>query len=334
MRKIRFKRIRETEKLIQTYASVPIAKGVYLSRWLINDNRKEIRVIPPFIYYMEKGSRKAKHETLLYFDKKDLKNRWLKKIRNAYKEWRDEENSIGALNNKVKLLQGLFIGRKDVFAKYWESSKGRKGYQPACKNEWKKGICYKPCSRCENREYPPLTTDIYEAHLKGRNLQGKLFVVGIYPLLEDNTSYFIAVDFDGENALQQAKEFVEACSWHGVPAYIERSRSGIGCHVWIFFTDKIPAWKSRSVILKILKGQNLENGRAEGFDRLFPNQDRLTGRGLGNLIALPLQGQSVQKGYTVFLDPRNQFKPYRDQWEFLKGIERIGEEEFDELIEM
>lgn len=334
MRKIKFKKIKETDEKIFTNASVPVAKGVYLSGWLIIDSRKDTKVIPPFISYRHKNSGKTKYKALVYFAQKDLKTHWLNRIKGAYQRWKDEKNSLRLLNYRVKLFKERFRGREDVFAKYWESRDGRRGYQPACKNEWKEGICHKPCFNCINREYLPLTEDVYGTHLKGQDSKGKLFVVGVYPLLEDNTSYFIAADFDGQGAMHQAKEFMETCSSYKIPTYLERSRSGIGYHVWIFFEDKIPAWKTRAVILEILKNPKLQSGNSEGFDRLFPNQDRLTGRGLGNLIALPLQGQSVQKGFTLFLNPEIQFEPYKDQWEFLRTIKRIGEQKFDNLIKL
>jgi hypothetical protein len=125
---------------------------------------------------------------------------------------------------------------------------------------------------------------------------------------------------------------MEACRFYGIDPYIERSRSGKGFHVWIFFEDRIPAWKSRSVFLRILEDTKEENGDLKTFDRFVPNQDKLSGKGLGNLIALPLQGQSIKKDCTVFLDPQKQYKAYEDQWEFLNSIKKSSQSLIDEFI--
>ncbi len=332
-RKIKFKKIKEIDTSVWTKASVPIAKGVYLSEWLIIDSKEKIEVITPYISERDMISGKTSCKSLLEFSEQELKERWLNRIKEVYRTWKNTGSSSEIVKSQVTLFKEYFKGREVLFAKYWKSRDGRKGYRPACRNEWKKGICSRTCRNCTSMEYLPVTDGIYHAHLTGNDAIGKLFVVGIYPLQEDGTSYFIAADFDGAGSLNQARDFMKACSSNGIPAYLERSMSGAGCHVWIFFKKKIPAWKSRKVVLEIVRRAALGGETAAGFDRLFPNQDRLTGKGLGNLIALPLQGRAVKKGCTIFLDPANRCKPYPDQWNFLRSIIKIDEKKLDELID-
>jgi len=252
---------------------------------------------------------------------------------------------------KLKCFISLFQGRTDVFAKRWEKKDGSKsGYSPACHNEWASGICKKgtgqKCDKCDKREYITLSEEYIEQHLRGQ------ITIGLYPLLKDNTSYFLAVDFDGADWTEQAKRFVEVCAQHGLPAYVERSRSGNGAHVWFFFSDAYPAYKSRKIAFALLGEAGIvdEFTKVDSFDRLFPNQDYHTGKGFGNLIALPLQYGPRQKGNSVFVDfdtpsvgfdtqatqPKdvaNDFKPYPDQWEILTTVQRITPEVLDALFD-
>lgn len=330
-RKIKFKEIKETNDSVLTKASVPIAEGVYLSEWLIIDSERGIKIITPYKSYRDTYSKETKYKTLIHFSGQELKDRWNNRIKEAYRTWRNEKDT--SEDYQVELIRKCFKGRGDLFAKYWKNSDGKKGYQPACKNEWKQGICSKRCYNCANGEYLPLNDNVYLSHLKGKDVTGKMFAVGIYPLLKDSTSNFIAVDFDGEGSLNQVRHFIDISKSHGIPAYLERSMSGAGYHVWIFFKERVPAWKSRKVVLGILQQAAPGSETVAGFDRLFPNQDRLTGKGLGNLIALPLQGEAVKKGSTLFLDPTNQYQPYPNQWNFLRTIKKIDEKKFDELID-
>jgi hypothetical protein len=182
---------------------------------------------------------------------------------------------------KIQLFRNLFRGREDVYARRFESAKtGKVGYQPVCANEWLRGVCEKPrikCGDCKAREFLPYTNQVIERHLLGEDASGRSFVVGVYPMLADETCRFLAVDFDKENWTQDALAFLETCNISGVPASLERSRSGNGGHVWIFFADRIPARTARNLGAALMTktlDRRPEIG-LDSFDRLFPNQDTM-----------------------------------------------------------
>ncbi len=230
-------------------------------------------------------------------------------------------------DQQLELFMSLFRGRMDVYARHWEKD-GRSGYSPAYKFNWDEFKAHKrrggSMKDFENKELIPLTNEVVKKHLIGQH------VVGIYPILPDNASYFIAADFDGENWLKDSGSFLQACEEVGLSAYLERSRSGNGGHVWIFFAESYPCYKSRQIALELIrKVFNVSEFEKEvSFDRLFPNQDTLTGAGFGNLIALPLQGMSVVTGNAMFIDPLTS-KPFSDQWQFLNSVKRHTIAELD-----
>lgn len=211
----------------------------------------------------------------------------------------------------------LFKGRRDVFARRWEKwNGGVSGYSPVYTDQ-------------DKESYVPLTTFWIEKHLIGTA------ILGTYPLLQDNTSNFIVADFDGDNWQNAIEKFLDVCKKHELPVVIERSRSGNGAHVWCFFSTAYPAYKSRRIFLSLLREADCIDPleKNEGFDRLFPNQDYLSGKGLGNLIALPLQGESRKRGNTVFLDPENGFEVIADQWEYLHALPRAIPEQLNRLVD-
>jgi superfamily II DNA or RNA helicase len=245
-------------------------------------------------------------------------------------------NSHSSEAAKIRLFRELFSGRDDVFPLRFESPKsGRSGYQPACANEWRPGVCRKPkikCAKCESREFIPVSDEIVRQHLSGIDQQGKPFVMGIYPLRMDETCSFLAVDFDKADWQSDALAFLESCDESGVPAYLERSRSGNGGHIWIFFDKPVPARLARklgSFILTTAMNSRPELG-FDSYDRFFPNQDRMPSGGFGNLIALPLQKAARANGNSEFID-RN-FVPLSDQWSFLSAICKIRTERIVELV--
>jgi hypothetical protein len=137
--------------------------------------------------------------------------------------------------------------------------------------------------------------------------------MGIYPMLQDETCFLLAVDFDKEGWQEDAKAFWETCRHLDIPAAVERSRSGNGAHIWIFFEQAIPTSLARKLGSHILT-ETMERRPDIGlnsYDRFFPNQDTLPKGGFGNLIALPLQRQPRASGNSVFLDEN--FVPYSDQ---------------------
>ncbi len=233
--------------------------------------------------------------------------------------------------DKVGLFRSLFAGRPDVFPVRWENRKTMKsGYAPACSNEWVKGICGKPqvkCGECPHQAFIPVTDDVIEKHLRGvdcTRASGGDFVAGVYPLLPDGTCRFLAADFDEEGWAADALAMVETCRAKGVPAALERSRSGNGAHVWVFFSEPVPARIARQLGAAMLT-ETMERRPEIGFasyDRFFPSQDTIPVGGFGNLIALPLQRRARDLGNSVFVD--EDLRPYEDQWAFLASMPRLS----------
>ena len=239
-------------------------------------------------------------------------------------------NSESPLSEKVKLFRSLFRGREDVFARLWWSRKSQRvGYSPVCRHEWNPAYCGKPrvkCSACPNQEYIPVTDEIIQDHLEGRH------TIGIYPLLPDETCHFLAADFDKQSWMEDAAAFLETCHQMDIPAVIERSRSGNGSHVWIFFSEAVPASTARKLGCYLLTETMTRRHQLgmDSYDRLFPNQDTLPKGGFGNLIALPLQKVPVEKDNALFLN--ESLRPYEDQWAILSSITRMGLPRLNDVV--
>ena len=231
----------------------------------------------------------------------------------------------------IQLFKSLFKGREDVFAVRWESGK-KSGYMPAYSYDPYLYRAHKmrggSFQNYQDKTYLPLSDKEIEKHLNGDQL------IGIYPLLKDNTSWFIAADFDDKNWQKECIDFLRVCSENDIPAYLERSRSGEGGHIWIFFEKPYPAIRSRRILLSLLEKSGTFSifDKSSSFDRLFPNQDFLSGKGLGNLIALPLYKKSYDQGNSCFIDIEN-FQPIPDQLEFLKAVQKISIEKLDTLFQ-
>jgi superfamily II DNA or RNA helicase len=244
-------------------------------------------------------------------------------------------------SDKVALFRSLFKGREDVFPRRWENSKtGKSGYAPACHNEWIRGVCEKPrikCSNCPNRAFVPVSEDVVRSHLQGRDVanSGKTesFVAGIYPLMADETCWFLAADFDKQSWQRDALAFLATCHEKGVPAALERSRSGNGAHVWIFFSEPVPASEARKLGTHLVTDtmERCPDLGFESYDRFFPSQDTMPAGGFGNLIALPLQNGPRQNNNSVFVD--DELRPYDDQWAYLSSLRRMGHTQVARLVE-
>ena len=237
---------------------------------------------------------------------------------------------------KIALFRSLFRGREDVYPRRFESRRtGKSGYAPACANEWVRGLCDRKavkCVDCSNRRFLPVTDDVIRQHLLGQDSGGREFVVGLYPMLLDETCFMLAADFDEENWMEDATAVRETCRLLDMPCALERSRSGNGAHLWLFFEEAIPAVLARKLGAYILT-ETMERRPEIGlksYDRFFPSQDTLPKGQLGNLIALPLQKQSRDYGNSVFLD--DSMGPFADQWAFLATVGKISRSEAERIV--
>jgi len=240
---------------------------------------------------------------------------------------------------KIEIFRSLFRGREDVYPRRFESLQtGKNGYQPVCSNEWVNGVCEKPrvrCAVCPHRQYIPLTDDVIRNHLLGVNPQDRSrrdFTIGVYSMLLDETCWFLAIDFDKASWQDDVRAFCNTCKDFGVPATLERSRSGNGGHIWIFFCEPIPAILARKLGTFLLT-KTMENRPEiglESYDRFFPSQDTLPKGGFGNLIALPLQKKPRENGNSLFVDEN--LTPYHDQWVFLSSLQKITRTEVETLV--
>jgi superfamily II DNA or RNA helicase len=227
-------------------------------------------------------------------------------------------------------ISTFFRGREDVFAIRWEKE-NKSGYMPAYQYDPYHYRLHKQgggtFGNYPYKSYLPLSENEIQKHLNG------VHQIGIYPLLTDNTTWFLTADFDKQNWKEEAVAFLNACHNKNIPAYLERSRSGNGGHVWMFFDKPYPAIRSRKIFISILEQSGVFSifDKSSSFDRLFPNQDFLSGKGLGNLIALPFFKPAMEKGNSCFINPET-FEPYLDQWKFLNGIKKVSTDLLDGLL--
>jgi len=280
--------------------------------------------------------------------------------------------SSSPLPDKIALFRFLFKGREDLYALRWVSSKtGKSGYQPVCKNDWIRGLCRRPqikCAACAAREFVPITDRAVFRHLFGTEPPGRVythhasgqvrgaispdavapaashastptlsskhdFVMGVYPLLSDETCWFLAADFDEAHWPADISAFRHACNRLGVPVAFERSRSGEGAHAWIFFSEPIPAAMARRLGCLLLTEalDSCPEIGLDSYDRLFPNQDTMPDGGFGNLIALPLQHHAAAAGNSLFIDENGAVIP--DQWAYLSSLQRIARATVERLVD-
>ncbi|MBI5548138.1 MAG: DEAD/DEAH box helicase family protein [Deltaproteobacteria bacterium] len=235
-----------------------------------------------------------------------------------------------SLDAKVKVFRSLFKGRTDVYPERWTSKAGKVGYSPACANKFVPGVCglrdkTGKCSTCTHFTAIPVDDDVVYRHLEGKH------VIGVYPLLQDETCWFLAADFDKAAWREDVSAVLETSRLKGVPAYVERSRSGNGAHVWIFFSAPLSASSARKLGCHLLTEAMVRRHELgmSSYDRLFPSQDSMPRGGYGNLIALPLQRGPRQEGNSVFLDDR--LNPIENQWAFLSQVQRMTPAEVERI---
>lgn len=225
--------------------------------------------------------------------------------------------------DKVKLFRQLFRGRPDLYPIRFVSKKtGKPGYAPACSNKFVPGVCELPkvkCGDCAKQAFRPFDDAAVFAHLKGQH------VMGVYAMLNDETCWFLAVDFDKSTWMEDARAFTETARRLALPAVVERSRSGNGAHVWFFFSAPVAASMARKMGCHLITETMARRHELsmDSYDRLFPSQDTMPRGGFGNLIALPLQHGPRQEGNSVFLDDNFVALPGEQQWAFLASVERI-----------
>ena len=232
-------------------------------------------------------------------------------------------------SQKIDIYMKLFRGRQDIYANRWQNKQGRSGYSVSCHNEWQQGKCNKPkvkCTECPNQAFKVLDQQAIYDHLAGRH------TLGLYPLLEDNSCWLLAADFDKSDWQEAVSAFRKACRELNVPFCVERSRSGNGAHIWVFFESPVSAKDARILGFILLdKAMEFHAGLSfESYDRLFPNQDILPVGGFGNLIALPLQHAPRQQGNSVFID--EDFNPYSDQWAYLVSIKKLTNQQLEMVV--
>ncbi len=235
------------------------------------------------------------------------------------------------LIDKVNLYLTIFQGREDVCAVRWKNlNTGKSGYSPFCKNEWKYGVCKKgkgvKCFECSNQNFYKLDADTLKMHFLGEK------VLGIYPINKNGLCKFIAIDLDGNIWKDEAKVILNTFNYYNISAYLERSRSGNGGHIWIFFDDWIEASKARAFVF-IMLDKAMESSSIitfKSYDRLLPNQDIVSKNGFGNLLALPLQRDAAISGNTLFID--DNYLPFQDQWLFFQSIRKLSKEFVESFI--
>jgi len=238
-----------------------------------------------------------------------------------------------ANSDKINLFLSLFRCRRTVYPKRWENQrKDKSGYSPACNNEWVRGVCGKPpngnvkCSDCPNQAFPELDALAVKNHLQGTH------TIGTYAIDENDACTFLAADFDGDGWKTDVVAYRKAAQSLGVDTHIERSRSGNGANIWIFFSETIPARIARRLGTAILSKtlQERHTLSLKSYDRFFPNQDYLPKGGFGNLIALPLQQKPREQGNSVFVD--DNLVPHENQWEYLAQVRRLSLSDVDGIV--
>ena len=269
----------------------------------------------------------------------------------------DQGTRIKKFDVTDKIASDFFMmfcrGRKDLYdLRYTNPKTGKNGYYTQCFNRWDRGCHIQKkdgvrCKNCELRAYKPVTLPLIKAHMNGTDPNGN-DVVAIYPMLENNLCQLLVFDFDNHakgaeqedyaNIDDSWKEEINAlrsiCKNLNVDAVVERSRSGRGAHLWIFFKEMVPARLARKFGFALLeKGAESVNLKSfKYYDRMIPTQDALPEGGLGNVIALPLQGLALKSGNSAFVDEN--WNAYEDQLKVLAGTRRLTRQEIEDYLSL
>lgn len=236
------------------------------------------------------------------------------------------------LNERLDLFSSYFRGRSDVYAKKSINKEGKKSYYPQVKKQYKvwnpKTNRYDISAPADVRIHEPLTRSVLESHL---NKTVENSSIGLYPMIDGDKCYLCAIDFDGASWIDDIKAVIDQCKIYGISFLPERSQSGNGGHLWFFFTDAISAYKARrlATVLLSLAMKNQSTLSLGSYDRIFPSQDFLSKDGIGNLIALPLNGQARNYANSIFLDDSLEPIPDDKQWEALSNTTKITEDFVD-----
>lgn len=254
----------------------------------------------------------------------------------------------------ARYFYSMFKGRIDVYSKRGgkpSPKTGKTGYYTQCWNFWKDGLCPKKsgsmikCGECKNQNYKPLKGENIVSHLRG-DREDCSDVIGLYPMFPDETCNFLVFDFDNHDEKTNEEDFESTddewidevnamraiCKNNDINALVERSRSGKGAHIWLFFAEPVQASIARKFGTALLtKGaQSVNQKNFKSYDRMLPAQDHMPEGGLGNLIALPLQGQALRKGNSVFIDEN--WNAYPNQWRVLQETSKLPKVLIDEKI--
>ena len=259
----------------------------------------------------------------------DLKGNVLAQLRSVESPLQSAVSDFST-DGKIALFKSYFIGRNDVCAHFWISQRtGKRGYSPVCKHEWVRSVCRKPvikCSDCPNQGFVHFDENVIRQHLTGKQ------VIGVYPMLKNEKCCFLAIDFDGEDWLSDANAVKGTCLEINIPTAVERSRSGKGGHLWIFFSEEVPASLARQLGSCLITKTMAKRYQIEmkSYDRFFPNQDTLPKGGFGNLIALPFQKEAAANNNSVFINEEG--SPQKDQWQFLSSIRKMSCQEVKAIV--
>ncbi len=250
--------------------------------------------------------------------------------------------SSDSTEEKAEFLLSLFSPRLDVFAKRSKNKGSDKTtYYPVCNNYWQAG-CLKMtqkgkdvCKECKSKDYRKLTPlEIIARNFKNPNEDG-INAVGIYPLRDDNTTRFVAIDLDESTWKHDAICILRSARNAGFSLLWERSFSGDGCHLWLFFSEDIDAKDARRLALSFVdKAREMDDVSMRSYDRTFPSQDTLGKTGIGNLILLPFVLSAAERGCTVFLDDEGKPYPLKKQFEYLSAVHRHSKVEVQTYLSM